>query len=65
MQLLSECSGTEEEGGVTAVCNLADDIRDAIAEYQVSDSVVHAVCLAHDEVNSLHNRTQYLNRTPN
>lgn len=39
LQLLSERSGTgvhaENEGDVTIVCDLADDLRDAIVEYQV------------------------------
>ena len=34
MQLLSEL--TESEGDPTAVCDLADDLRDVLVEYQVS-----------------------------
>ena len=34
MQLLSE--RTESEGDSTAVCDLADDLRDVLVEYQVS-----------------------------
>ena len=40
MQLLSEPSDTaenvERERGMIAVCDLADDLRDTIVEYQVS-----------------------------
>ena len=38
LQLLSESFGNadEEEGDISAVCDLADDVRDAIVEYQVS-----------------------------
>ena len=34
MQLLSE--RTEREGDSTAICDLADDLRDVLVEYQVS-----------------------------
>ncbi|KAF9643733.1 hypothetical protein BDM02DRAFT_1359722 [Thelephora ganbajun] len=40
LQLLSECSGTtehaEKEGDTIVVCDLADDLRDVIIEYQFS-----------------------------
>ena len=40
MQLISERSGdtehTEKEGVITAIYDLADDLRDIIVEYQVS-----------------------------
>ena len=40
LQLLSEPSGasehTEKEGDMNTVCDLADGLRDAIVEYQVS-----------------------------
>ena len=43
LQLLSERSGTagnaEKEGDMTAACDLADDLRDAIVDYQVSISI--------------------------
>jgi len=39
LELLSERSGTaqhpEKEGDMIAACDLADDLRDAIVEYQV------------------------------
>ena len=42
LQLLSECpagaEGVEKEGNRTAVCDLADDLRDAIVEYQVRNN---------------------------
>jgi hypothetical protein len=60
LEPLSECSSAEEEGDITTVCNLADDLRDVIAEYQVSNDVVHAEWLTHDEVYSWRSRTQYL-----
>ncbi|KAF9782707.1 hypothetical protein BJ322DRAFT_1219896 [Thelephora terrestris] len=36
LQLLSECPSTNKEGDITTVCDLADDLRDAIAEYQLA-----------------------------
>ena len=41
MQILSDATAehTEGEGDMIAVCDLADDLRDAIIEYQVSTSV--------------------------
>jgi len=43
LQLLSERPGAadyvENEGDVTAACDLADDLRDAIVEYQVSTKI--------------------------
>ena len=45
MQILSEHSGTAEhaeEGDRIAVCDLADDLRDVIVEYQVSTNIENA-----------------------
>jgi len=43
LQSLSERSGTaedaERERDMIAVCDLADDLRDAVVEYQVSTSI--------------------------
>ena len=43
MRLLSEppatAEGVEKEGDVTATCDLADDLRDAIVEYQVRKNI--------------------------
>ena len=43
LQLLSEHSGTaedtEKEGDMSALCDLVDDLRDAIVEYQVSINI--------------------------
>ena len=43
LQSLSEHAGTteqsEKEGDMTTVCDLADDLRDAIVEYQVSRNI--------------------------
>ena len=43
LQLLSEHSGTaedaEKEGDMNALCDLVDDLRDAIVEYQVSINI--------------------------
>ena len=40
MRLLSERTGAdgnaEKQGDMVAICDLADDVRDAIVEYQVS-----------------------------
>lgn len=56
--------GTENEVDVTAACDLADDLRDAIVEYQVSTSIeMHAGWFTHDAVYSLRNRRQFTNRT--
>ena len=42
---------------MTAVCNLADDLRDAIVEYQVSDILVPVLRrFTYGEVYSLHSR---------
>lgn len=43
LQLLFEQSGTAEhvetESDMAAVCDVADDLRDVIVEYQVSNSI--------------------------
>jgi len=42
LQLLSELAGTteeEKERDMAVVCDLADDLRDAIVEYQVSTNI--------------------------
>ena len=47
------------------MCDLANDLRDATAEYQVSSSVAHVGEPTHDEVYSLRSRTLYSSRTVN
>ena len=43
LQILSERSGTagyvEKEGDMIAACDLADDLRDVIVEYQVGTNI--------------------------
>ena len=43
MRLLSErpatAEGVEKEGDMAAVCDLADDLRDAVVEYQVRRNI--------------------------
>ena len=50
---------------MTVVCDLADDLRDAIVEYQVSGVLVHILRFTHGEVYSLHNRKRSTCRTAN
>jgi len=70
LQLVSEGSaaaeGVEKEGSMTAVCDLADDLRDAIVEYQVRNNTgKRTLWFTYGAVCSLRSRGRFTSRLVN